>query len=292
MTSKDRTILFANRYFEQDLDWDSQDLHGRCLNTILTPASQLFCDSYVIPTVYREGRCCEVQLSILCADDRSIPKIVSVQHMPTGNLSWVFVEADKRTQLFRELEAARSALQEQRETLDRLSRTDPLTGLANRREFDDALNQAAKSARRSPQPVALMILDIDHFKAINDSHGHDIGDKALRLMADTLKTTCRKTDTVARLGGDEFAWVLPNTDVDEALELCGRLHHSVSELAVAHCPVTISIGVSVQTAGSTFDGAIAMKRADQALYTAKQTGRNTTTVWEQPSLDLAKHSKT
>ena len=275
-TTKDRKIIVANRYFAEGLG--QKGLEGSCLNHLLTKASQLFCDSYVVPTVFRDGQCCEILLTLRLDDGRTTPKIVNVQQMKDGNLSWVFLEAEKRSKLFKELEAARCAVEDQREELELLSRTDPLTGLANRREFDDALRRIFKDAERSEQPVAVLMMDLDHFKTINDTYGHDVGDDALRALAGVLKTTSRETDTVARLGGDEFACILPNTDERAAKGFCQRLHGSISELTFEHT-MTVSVGVSVRTSDVPTRSIDALKRADQALYAAKQAGRNTTSVW-------------
>ncbi len=194
------------------------------------------------------------------------------------------MEAEKRTKLFKELEAARCAVEKQREELEQLSRTDPLTDLANRREFDDALIRTFKDAERSQLPVALMMMDIDKFKTINDTYGHVIGDNALQALAEVLRNTSRETDIVARFGGDEFACILPNTDVSGAMELSTRLQTSMSALAFGFA-ITISIGISVRTADAPIEHSVAMKRADEALYAAKQAGRNTTAVWGMSSSD-------
>ncbi|MEM7719317.1 MAG: GGDEF domain-containing protein [Pseudomonadota bacterium] len=205
---------------------------------------------------------------------------MNVQKMADGGLSWAFIEADNRARLFKELEAARCAVEVQREELEQLSRTDALTGIANRRQFDDALHRIFKDAERSEQPVALLIMDLDNFKTINDRYGHDVGDKALQALAGVLKMTARETDTIARFGGDEFACILPNTDVDAANELGRRVHKYISELAF-QCSITISIGISTRTAEIPIKHTVALKRADQALFCAKKAGRNTTFVWGQ-----------
>lgn len=277
-TTKDRKIIVANQYLEQSLGLRRTVLEGKCLYDLLSKASQLFCDSYVIPTVLRDGRCCEVLLTLQSDHGPPIPTVVNVKQMSDGCLSWTFVEAENRTKLFKELEAARRAVEEQREELEQLSRTDALTNLANRREFDDALNRAFKNAERSKQPVALLMMDIDDFKTINDTYGHDVGDKALQALAGVLRNTIRETNTIARFGGDEFACILPNTDVSDAMELSKRLHKSISELTF-ECAITVSIGISVRMANVQMAYPGALKRADHALYAAKQAGRNTTAVW-------------
>ncbi|MDR9394920.1 MAG: GGDEF domain-containing protein [Roseovarius sp.] len=141
--------------------------------------------------------------------------------------------------------------------------TDPLTGLLNRRGFDRVVAADA--------PGAVMLLDLDHFKAVNDRFGHDAGDAVLRDLAGVLRTTLRKTDVVARFGGEEFIAFLPHTDEPAAVEIAERLCRAVEDgLSVAGRPVTASIGVS---AGHD-DIAARIKRADVAVYASKNEGRN------------------
>ncbi len=109
-----------------------------------------------------------------------------------------------------------ASLSARSQTLEQAALTDGLTGMQNRRYFDDALKEYLEEFRRIDKPVGLMILDLDHFKQVNDSHGHDIGDDVLRAVAECLKALTRYHDVVARLGGEEFAVVAPNMDNDHA----------------------------------------------------------------------------
>jgi len=286
ITTKDRIIRTANQSFSESLSRPPCALEGRCLDTLLTKASQLFFDSYVVPTVFREGYCNEILITLEADNGLPLPKAVNVRQMDDGNLAWAFVEAENRTGLFKELEAARSAVEEQREELDQLCRTDALTGLANRREFDEALKRLFKEAERSHQPLALVIMDIDNFKSINDSYGHDVGDAALQGLADILRKISRDTDFVARFGGDEFAIILPNTEAQDAEEICARFHQSISKFTCERA-MTISIGISDRTQCSPIEYPLALKRADRALYTAKQAGRNATAIWGPSSASEA-----
>ncbi|GLS46432.1 sensor domain-containing diguanylate cyclase [Methylobacterium brachythecii] len=161
--------------------------------------------------------------------------------------------------------------------LARLSRTDPLTGLANRRSFEDALDGAAKDARRTGLPVSLLVVDADHFKRYNDRYGHAVGDEVLRDLARRLSASVhRPNDMVCRVGGEEFVLLLPATDEAGALRVADEVHDQMKGLTVPSAgigrgAVTVSIGVA-----SGVDDPDLFRRADAALYEAKATGRNRT----------------
>jgi diguanylate cyclase (GGDEF)-like protein len=155
--------------------------------------------------------------------------------------------------------------------------TDELTGLANRRAFMALGAAAVDQAQRYQRSLSLLLVDIDHFKRINDTHGHAAGDAALRAVADALRSVSRTADTAGRLGGEEFALLLPETTAAEGVVLAERLRSAVTELAVQHGGVTIaftcSIGVAEQ--GSTTDSMNALlNAADAAMYRAKAEGRD------------------
>ncbi len=173
------------------------------------------------------------------------------------------------------------ALQTANTRLESLSRTDPMTGLPNRRHFDEAKEIEFRRARRSGQPLSLLICDIDFFKGYNDNYGHALGDQCLCAVAGALRASLRRAgDMVARIGGEEFAVLLPAATQETALKLAEYFRQAVAELAILHAAsgvakhVTISIGLAVLEADGvdTFDALF--KQADQALYRAKAGGRN------------------
>lgn len=153
--------------------------------------------------------------------------------------------------------------------------TDGLTGIRNRRAFDERLDEELARAGRSGEPVSLLMLDIDHFKALNDDHGHQAGDDVLREIGAALAADCRTFDIPARYGGEEFAIILPRTDPRTALTVAERLR-GVVETADTSIPVTVSVGVATAVAGLDSPQAL-IAAADGALYESKRAGRNRVT---------------
>ncbi len=172
-------------------------------------------------------------------------------------------------------------LQAANERLQSLARTDALTGLPNRRHFDEVKTTEMRRARRHGHSLSLLICDIDSFKDYNDHYGHAMGDSCLCAVAQALKSQLgRAGDMVARIGGEEFGVLLPATGGPAALMLAERLRAAVAACAIEHlhsaCAqvVTISIGLAVREAGATEEFDALFQRADQALYRAKAAGRN------------------
>jgi len=186
-------------------------------------------------------------------------------------------EVDEIDAMRNELALLLSRLTTQNVELERLATTDSLTGLANRRRLFDSLEQEVYRAQRYGTTLSLIMFDIDHFKRINDNWGHATGDWVLRRIAQETRELLRKTDQAGRYGGEEFLVVLPQTDLSEALLLAHRLSERISDTAItpehdAPMPVTVSVGVAALAPDET--GEELIHRADQALYRAKQNGRN------------------
>jgi diguanylate cyclase (GGDEF)-like protein len=182
------------------------------------------------------------------------------------------------------LVAARTGeLEESNAKLATLSSTDGLTGITNRRGFDDALEKEWRRARRNGAPLALAMLDVDHFKSYNDCYGHQAGDHCLRIVAGVIESFGRRpSDLVARYGGEEFALLAPALEVNEMLVIADAICVELARLAMPHTQsphgvVTISIGVATLRPADLLDAAdtaMLVGLADQALYRAKQAGRN------------------
>jgi len=151
-------------------------------------------------------------------------------------------------------------------------RTDPLTGVRNRRALDEVLGGMFAMKTRYDQAFSVVIFDIDHFKRINDEQGHLTGDRVLRTFAALLSDSVRETDVVARYGGEEFVIIMPQTDLEAASAFCDRLRSRVERNVIAELRVTVSGGVA--TAHDGDDTRSLLNRADEALYHAKEGGRN------------------
>ena len=168
-----------------------------------------------------------------------------------------------------------------------LALTDSLTGCVNRRSFEQQLERDLRLATRMRQPVSLIMLDVDHFKRVNDTHGHDAGDAALRFLADVLRDELRAVDTAARYGGEEFAVILPQASLDGATVVADRLRARLENTeipGIGH--ITASFGIATfPIHASSRDGLVTT--ADQALYAAKHTGRNRVCTPPTPQCELS-----
>jgi diguanylate cyclase (GGDEF)-like protein len=182
----------------------------------------------------------------------------------------------------------RSASTSAERRMESMALTDPLTGLLNRRSMEQRLREAAHAFQRSARPFSVVMADVDHFKRINDEHGHAAGDRVLRAVAGLFAEQLRAHDSVARWGGEEFLLLLPETDGAMAGEVAERLR-AIAEARLAAAAglrqgVTLTFGVAV------FDGAIrvaeCLKKADEALYAGKEAGRNRV-VGHAPRLDAS-----
>lgn len=189
--------------------------------------------------------------------------------------------AKHRDHLARLVAERTAELQTANARLQSLARTDPLTGLPNRRHFDEAKSVEMRRARRNGQGLALLVCDIDAFKEYNDHYGHAMGDRCLAVVAHTLQARlARAGDVAARIGGEEFGVILPGTDRQGAELLAQRLVQAVAECGIEHLHspaarvVTISIGLAVLSADAGDDFEALFQRADEALYRAKTAGRN------------------
>ena len=199
------------------------------------------------------------------APDRNQPSEASLPRCPSG-LDPCPVVA--------EVAALRSQLADLAEQV----RTDRLTGLGNYRFFRQALDQELERTQRSLQPTALIMLDVDFFKQVNDRHGHDIGNRALVHLAGLLGRTLRRLDIPCRYGGEEFAVILPDSDLAAALQVAERVRRVIAEtpLQVAGTPLslTASLGVATCSIGHPRTAEQLIRDADRHLYRAKKTGRN------------------
>ncbi|MGH2899467.1 MAG: diguanylate cyclase domain-containing protein, partial [Solirubrobacteraceae bacterium] len=188
-------------------------------------------------------------------------------------------EDEKRLVRFAQLASVAVANARAHEALATQARTDPLTGLANRRAFDERLAEETERANRHTRSLSVMLVDVDHFKTINDRFGHATGDRVLVNLADSLRSVMRGGDLLARIGGDEMAMILPDCRPEPAALVAERMLAAIgtdTSLVRRH-GVTLSAGVAGLAAGQSADDLL--RCADQALYAAKDEGRNQVAVY-------------
>lgn len=192
------------------------------------------------------------------------------------------------------MKQAEFALRTVAEQMKSLAETDALTGLLNRRAFDHAMSVAVERSRLERRPMAVLMIDVDRFKAYNDTYGHPEGDACLKAIADCLRRTMnRPQDVLARFGGEEFVVLLPDTDGTKALALAEQFRSTLLARAIAHCGseygvVTASIGISAKSNWKQqISAAEFILEADQGLYQAKRDGRNQAVAWNPPRTSRA-----
>ena len=190
----------------------------------------------------------------------------------------------------RELDRANKELARKREELLALSRTDPLTGLSNRRYFEERLQEEFARARRYRSPLSLVMLDIDYFKRINDTFGHPFGDEVLRAVSQVTRARLREVDMLARYGGEELIALLPETSPVDALRACERVREAIEGLSLEHhgtdgtkrtVKCTASLGVASLPSTTMQTAEALLRAADECLYAAKGAGRNRVRQYEE-----------
>ena len=191
----------------------------------------------------------------------------------------------KKAELLKMLEAlrlSRDEVHKQNQELQYLATRDPLTGCLNRRSFFEQFEFHWKSAARYKHPLSCLVVDLDHFKSINDTYGHAAGDEVLRKAGATLLEQARDSDVVCRYGGEEFCVLLPHLDIENAAKAAERLREALGQMRFAQLRVSASIGVSSLSLGAKEPQEL-LDQADKSLYVAKRNGRNRVARWDQVS---------
>ncbi|HET9718856.1 MAG TPA: diguanylate cyclase [Solirubrobacteraceae bacterium] len=280
LVDRSRKIRFWNRACEEISGYSAAEVVGHhCFENILRhvddTGTQLCRIRCPLASTMHDGQNRHCGLWLHHKDGRRLP--VQVHTTPIRNSESRIIGA---FEIFTDQSALTSA-QERAALLERQALTDPLTGLPNRRYLDLALPAAIADARRHGDRLAVAFIDIDNFKAVNDAHGHEIGDRLLQMVAGTLAANLRTSDIICRYGGEEFVTILPHMDPGQLSKTCERLLALVrtSSLDRAGGPplsVTISLGAVIASLADTFE--TVLTRADDNLYTSKRLGRNRVTI--------------
>ena len=223
----------------------------------------------------------QIPVIILTAEDDLDRKAEILERGASDYVTKPFHEKEllARVRIHTKLKILQDELLEKNAQLEALSITDPLTGLANRRRLMTRLEEEVTRARRYKTPLAVVMIDIDHFKQVNDTHGHAMGDEVLRNIGAMLKAGVRATDLAARYGGEELTLVLPHTDIPAAVQVAENLRVKFAELEHQLDGISLHKTISMGVAARDGQGEIPhaedlLKYADEALYRAKQNGRN------------------
>lgn len=276
-------LEYCNKYATELLAIDSNKISEYSLFDIISKASSIFFESYIRPTIVSSESCQEIQISLILNSNEKVPAVANVK-LVESKIFWSIYIAVTRDKLYQELLTAREHLEKKTEELTLLTRIDPLTSLLNRRAAIDDLSKIINQLNRNFVPVSFLLIDIDWFKKINDTYGHDRGDEILIGLSSILKKVTRTSDIVARWGGEEFLVVLYNSDLETTRIFCKRLHIDVNSIKLTgDNKLSISIGVVALKADNlTCSDVIEkhVKEADIALYAAKDNGRSRTEFFE------------
>lgn len=277
---RERVITYWNKGAERITGYPASQAVGHsCRDNILNHVSadglQLCLDDCPMAACMKDGNPREAEVFLHHADGYRVP--VMVRASPIRDEKGIIIGA---VETFSNNEGAVNTRRQLNE-VQRTALTDSLTEIGNRRYLENRLGLAIAENRQIQNPIGLLFMDIDNFKSFNDIHGHEVGDKILRVVVGSLNHNLRVTDTIGRWGGDEFLVILYNVqDVKDLESITHKLKNLVErsrlDLADQSFAVTISIGATLLTADDSFDSFV--RRADQLMYQSKQSGRNRITV--------------
>lgn len=296
LLDKQGKILDCNSFFLDNLFMTKKPV-GQSLNhfleeSLLMKLDDSGSDFHSIRLSFSLNQCREQVLSghLVKIDDHYVVFASSLHLTDHELVAAISKLNDELTDITRELNKKNRELEAANETITQLMNKDPLTGLTNRRHFAELLKREISMSKRHRWPLSAVMVDIDYFKVVNDTYGHDVGDQVLVSVANVLKRMSRKEDIVARYGGEEFVLILPNSTVSATSDCAERMRQAIAKLQWPEIKqtVTASFGVAPFLPEDTADRFI--KKADQALYQAKMSGRNRIALSPESGIDS--HSNT
>lgn len=278
---RNRKITFWNRAAERITGYSAKEVIGRgCSDNILVHVDEegrsLCRGNCPVAATLKDGRSREAEVYLRHKDGHRVPVWVRATRL-RDDQGRIIGSAE----LFSDLSFHRSRLLRIQE-LEKLALLDPLTQLSNRRHLEVELKARLEEKRRYGLSFGLMFLDVDHFKRFNDTHGHDIGDLALRTVANNLMSSARPFDLFGRWGGEEFLGLIRNVEIESVGRIAERYRMLIENSRIpingSHAAITVSIGATV--AGDDDTEATLVKRADDLMYSSKSNGRNRVTIDE------------
>lgn len=292
-------IVLANRAFTRATGTQDEHLIGKPVDSVpFVPKDDAPAEALPWTEVIRSGTTVKGRLFAIETpgeEDRTFSVSASPIHDENGKQRGVLASFEDVSHLERKkrelktmvdyLRVSSDEIKRQNRELTRLATRDSLTGCLNRRAFFERFDAEWKKSERYGDELSVMMVDVDHFKSINDTHGHSMGDEVLREVGAALQKTARETDIVCRYGGEEFAVLMPNTCIDEAQIAAERLRIAISRLKFQVVAITASLGVSSRSQKAQDPQAL-LDQADKCLYVAKRGGRNRVVRWDQVPADL------
>ncbi|MFT5720124.1 MAG: diguanylate cyclase (GGDEF)-like protein [Motiliproteus sp.] len=276
VVNKNREIVFCNTYICNLSEQSNDNIVNGLITSCFSKASRIFIDSYIYPILIKEKIIQESQMHWCGKEGKKIPVVVNIRLEEQGTSFWSIYVCSNRDLLYDELIIAKEKLEQQSRDLYLLATTDSLTGLLNRREMLVQVKRLTSQVVRNSSTFALLSIDIDLFKKVNDTYGHPAGDKVLTHLANILTKDRRAQDIIARMGGEEFILVLPDMDEANAFIFAENIRESIENQPVDNINITVSIGLVVSHKYSNVDFDFLLRLSDNALYDAKNSGRNRT----------------
>ena len=277
-------VRYCNATFSSLMKLPTDKIVNYSLNNLLSNGSRIMFQQIILPSVLNQNKVDEMQLNFLCPDNKKVPMIIFAKKDSSNNGELLFCcfSAAGKDELLNALNHSKKQLQKTNIQLKKLSKTDELTGCYNRREMQLKMSIIRRQMKRRQASFAVLMLDLDNFKTVNDIYGHAEGDNVLREFASILMRSARVDDVISRYGGEEFLIILPEVDANSAMLAANRIHKNMRNIQSLAKNVTVSIGVSIVSYYNSLSDHEIIDITDKALYTSKKSGKNKTTLVTAP----------